>query len=68
MGAQRCREGKGGETGLIPEAFDEIRDADVGKMIVKGLSKVKGWVNETGYIKHLTHNELNVTPRWGGLD
>jgi len=85
---------------LTMRVFDEIRDADVGTIIVKILAKLKEalkspfarkmetygimkarqlsrvavewgyttaqqWANETGYIKHLTNNELNVTPGWG---
>ena len=49
---------------LAMRAF-EIRDAYVGKIIVKIIVKFKGWVNETGYTKHLTNDELNVTPGWG---
>lgn len=84
---------------LAMKAFDEIRDAEVGKIIVKILAKLKEalknpfakkmenygvgkarqlsrvavewgytlaqqWANETGYIKHLTNNELN-TPGYG---
>ena len=84
---------------LAMKAFDEIRDADVGTIIVKILAKLKDalktafarkmetygigkarqlsavavewgyntaqrWANETGYIRHLTNNELNTSPGW----
>jgi len=82
------------------KAFDEIRDADVGTILVKILARLKEalkspfarkmetygvwkarqlsavavewghttaqqWANETGYIKHLTNNELNTPPGYG---
>jgi len=84
---------------LTMKAFDEIRNADVGTIIVKSLAKLKDalkspfarkmetygimkarqlsrvavewgytkaqrWANETGYINHLTNNELNTLPGW----
>jgi len=80
---------------LAMKAFDEIRDEEVGKIIVKILARLKEalknpfarvmesygvakarqlsavavewgyiaaqrWAYETGYVKHLTNNELNT--------
>ena len=84
---------------LAMRAFDEIRNANVGTIIVKILAKLKDalkspfarkmetygfmkarqlsrvavewgyttaqqWAKETGYINHLTNNELNTPPGW----
>ena len=85
---------------LAMKVFDEIRNADVGTIIVKILAKLKEalknpfvrkmetygvgkarqlsavaiewgyttaqqWANETGYVKHLTNNELNTPSGYG---
>ena len=84
---------------LAMKAFDEIRDADVGTILVKILAKLKEalkspfarkmetfgvgkarqlsgvavewgyttaqeWANETGFVKYLTNNELNMLLGW----
>ena len=83
---------------LAMKAFDEIRNEDVGTIIVKILARLKdalkspfvrkmetygvgkarqlsavavewgyraaqSWADETGYVKHLTNNELNTPGR-----
>ena len=48
------------------ETYGFMKARQLSRVAVEwGYTTAQRWANETGYIRHLTNNELNTSPGWG---